>query len=357
MNSAVFLFYNKSTMPDKVSPPDYNEVYISLVEMETKFYEVLVKAEVSQEKAKACAKVFAENSLEGVYTHGVNRFPRFIQYIKEKHVLMDKEPLLLNKFGAVEQWDGQSGAGILNALFCTERAMDIAKENGIGCVAISQTNHWMRGGTYGWKAAKQGFAFICWTNTIANMPAWGAKDSRLGNNPLIFAIPYEDEAIVLDMAMSQFSFGKMELMEMQGDKLPVAGGFDKEGNLSKDPGAILKTNRSLPIGYWKGSGLALLLDILATVLSGGLSTYEISSQATEKNVSQVFVAIDLSKLNNASTIKQALQQIIEDYKGSEPIEKSGGVRYPGESVVKTRKENIEKGIPVSRKVWEEILRL
>ncbi|MGI8634040.1 MAG: 3-dehydro-L-gulonate 2-dehydrogenase [Segetibacter sp.] len=330
---------------------------ISVEEIENVFYSILKREGMDEMKAKTCARVFTENSADGVYTHGVNRFPRFVQYIKEKHVITDVEPVLKSTFGAVEQWDGQSGPGITNALFCTERALDIAQKNGIGCVALAHTNHWMRGGTYGWKAAKEGFAFICWTNTIGNMPAWGAKDNRLGNNPLIFAMPYENEAIILDMAISQFSFGKIELAKMQGEELPVAGGFDKKGNLSKDPVAILDSNLLLPVGYWKGAGLSLLLDILAAILSGGLATNEISKEATETNVSQVFIAIDLSKLQNASAIGKTLHAIIEDYKQSQPTKGKSGIRFPGEAVVKTRKENQEKGIPVNEKVWEEILAL
>jgi 3-dehydro-L-gulonate 2-dehydrogenase len=330
---------------------------ISSEEMANTFYEILVREGVVEAKARTCARVFTQNSVDGVYTHGVNRFPRFVQYIREKHVITDAEPILKSTFGAVEQWDGQSGPGILNALYCTERAMNIARQNGIGCVALAHTNHWMRGGTYGWKAAKEGFAFICWTNTIANMPPWGAKDNHLGNNPLIFAVPFEDEAIILDMAMSQFSFGKIELMHMQGEELPVAGGFDIQGELTKDPGAITESSILLPAGYWKGAGLSLLLDILAAILSGGLATTDVSKEAAETNVSQVFIAIDLSKLHNASAISQTLQNIIEDYKSAVPAAGKSGIRYPGEGVVKTRKENLEKGIPVNEKVWAEILKL
>lgn len=334
-----------------------NTIMIFKEDMEKLFYDLLLKYGFNQEQAIICAQTFAENSLDGVYTHGVNRFPRFIQNIKEGYIKVNNEPVLTGSFGAVEQWNGQSGAGILNALFCTDRAANIADKNGIGCVAIAHTNHWMRGGTYGWKAAKKGFAFICWTNTIANMPAWGAQDSRLGNNPLIIAIPYKDEAIVLDMAMSQFSYGKMELKKIQGEELPVPGGFDENGALTTHPEKVLQTNRSLPIGYWKGSGLALLLDILATILSGGLSTHEISRQKAEVNVSQVFVAINISRLHNSSAIAQALEQIIQDYKDATPDRSLNAVRYPGEGVVKTRKENLEKGIPVSKQIWDEILSL
>jgi 3-dehydro-L-gulonate 2-dehydrogenase len=334
-----------------------NLVRILSKEMEDRFYKLLIQEGFTSERAKIIARVFTENSVDGVYTHGVNRFPRFIKYVREKHVLPDAEPVLKSSFGAVEQWDGQLAPGMLNAIFCSERAMNIASKNGIGCVAIANTNHWMRGGTYGWQAAKKGFAFICFTNTIANMPAWGAKDTHLGNNPLIIAIPYKDEAIVLDMALSQFSFGKVELAKLQGQQLPVAGGFDKNGAMSTDPNAIIESNRLLPAGYWKGSGLSLLLDMLATILSGGMATNEISRQTAEKNVCQVFIAIDLSKFHNASAIPQALQQIIEDYKSSEPAEGGSAIRYPGEGVVKTRKENLEKGIPVNKQVWDEIISL
>ena len=87
---------------------------------------------------------------------------------------------------------------------------------GIGLASLSNTNHWQRGGTYGWHAARKGFIFICWTNTEANMPAWGAKDVRLGNNPFVIAVPYKDEAVVLDFAMTQFSYGKMENYRREG---------------------------------------------------------------------------------------------------------------------------------------------
>lgn len=332
------------------------EKRIAAEEMQQTFYSILLKAGLTEEKAKTCAKVFTENSLDGVYTHGINRFTRFTQYIKNKQVIAEAEPVLKSSFGAIEQWDGQSGPGILNALFCTDRAMQLSQKNGIGCLALANTNHWMRGGTYGWKAAKAGFAFICFTNTIANMPAWGATDARLGNNPLIIAIPYQDEAIILDMAMSQFSFGKIELMNLQNQELPVAGGFDKNGQPTNHPADIVDSGLLLPAGFWKGSALSLLLDILAAILSGGLATLDISKQAAEINVSQVFIAIDISKLHNTSAISHVLQKIIEDYKASTPAA-GKSIRFPGEAIVKTRNENMEKGIPVNEKVWNEILHL
>jgi 3-dehydro-L-gulonate 2-dehydrogenase len=266
------------------------------------------------------------------------------------------EPVCVHRAGALEQWNGQLGPGPLNALTCTDRAIDLAAQHGIGCVAIANTNHWMRGGTYGWRAAKQGYAFIGWTNTIKNMPAWGGIDAKLGNNPLVFAIPYQGEAIVLDMAMSQFSYGALDLHVLRNQQLPVPGGYDKKGELSTDPAAIRDSERTLPIGYWKGSGLSLLLDMLAAILSGGLPVVEISKQNVENNLSQVFIVINLAKLKNGSSIPTLLQHIIDDYHQSIP-DKNSKVLYPGERVLSVRQENLKNGIPVIQKVWDDVMAL
>jgi 3-dehydro-L-gulonate 2-dehydrogenase len=233
--------------------------------------------------------------------------------------------------------------------------MQIAGEYGIGCVALAHTNHWMRGGTYGWKVAKSGYVYIGWTNTIATMPPWGAIDPKLGNNPLVIAVPFQNEAIVLDMAMSQFSFGALQHKKMRSERLSVPGGYDKEGNLSDDAAEILDTQRVLPVGFWKGAGLSLLLDILATVLSAGHSVKAISDQKEEYNLSQVFIAISLDGLKNYDYIDSMVGEIIADYHHATTLAGAGPVLYPGERVLKTRSENRNLGIPVIKAVWEEII--
>lgn len=332
-------------------------VKVSFDEMQKEFKRILVKHNFAEDKADTCARIFVTNSLEGIYSHGVYRFPRFVNYIQKGFVIPDAEPEKISGIGAIEQWNGNLGPGPLNAEFCTKRAMELASGNGIGCVAIANTNHWMRGGTYGWQAAKNGFVFIGWTNTAGNMPAWGAKDSRLGNNPLVFAVPFGDEAIVLDFAMTQFAYGKIEAAKIEGKKLPFPGGFNKNDELTNSPHEILETMRGLPIGYWKGAGLSLLLDILATILSAGLATKNVSKQEAEYGISQVFICIDLKKLQNYPAIDQTISGIIDDFKASVLIDQNKQIRFPGERVIATRNENLKHGIPVEKSVWEAILQM
>ncbi|MGZ3923191.1 MAG: 3-dehydro-L-gulonate 2-dehydrogenase [Flavisolibacter sp.] len=328
-------------------------VRIPAERMTETFLSVLLKHDVKIDRAERIAEIFTMNSVDGVYSHGVNRFVTFIKLVERGLVIPNNDPQKIDGINSLEQWDGKLGAGVLNAVKATDRAMELASGNGLGLVALANTNHWMRGGYYGWHAAKKNFVFIGWTNTIANMPAWGATDARLGNNPLVIGVPFAGEAIVLDMAASQFSYGALELAAMRGTELPVNGGYNKSGELTKKPTEILETKRTLPAGYWKGAGLSLLLDILSAILSGGLSTHEITARRIEYGLSQVFVAIDLAQLKNFKGIEGCIDQIIQDYKGS-VLEKGSEIVFPGERVLKDRKTNLANGIPVLKKVWQEI---
>jgi len=320
--------------------------------LKSEFKRVLLALNFTEQKAEICATTFAENSRDGVYTHGLNRFPTFIEYIKNGWVDPDAEPTKDGAFGSLEQWNGNAGPGILNARFCMDRAIALANENGIGCVAIKNTNHWMRAGAYGWQAAEAGFIGICFSNTIANLPPWGGIDPRLGNNPLVIAIPRRGGHVILDMAISQYSVGKLNLYKNSNRKLPLPGGYDAEGNLSTDAAAILKSERLLPVGFWKGSGLSLVLDLLATVLSQGKSTAKITAGGNESGVSQVFIAI---KPGHADTTAELIEEIIDYTKTSRPVHEGGSIFYPGENTLLTREKSLKEGVWVDERIWEKVL--
>lgn len=329
---------------------------IQFEDMIEEFKRVLVKKGLEETDAHACAKLFAENSLDGIYSHGINRFSRVISYIDKGYINVKAKAEKVGGEGALERWDGKMGMGNLNAQIAMDRAIELSKKYGIGIIALRNTNHWMRGGTYGWQAANAGCIGICWTNTMPNMPAWGAKDRRIGNNPFVMAIPRSNgEHVVVDTAMSQFSYGKIEEHKLAGTQLPVAGGFDTQGNITTDPVEIEETWRVLPIGFWKGSGMSIAFDLIATVLSGGLSTAEIGEKCEEEyGLSQVLIAIDPSKFNTAEITDAMIETVLKDLKKSEPATAGGKISYPGERVIATRQDNITHGIPVIEEIWESI---
>jgi 3-dehydro-L-gulonate 2-dehydrogenase len=319
------------------------------------FEEIFIDRGFEQEDAHAAATIFANNSVDGIYSHGVNRFPKMVSYIDKGHINPDNKAICEQAFGAFERWNGKEGLGPLNAKKCMDRAISLAKENGIGIVALRNTNHWMRGGTYGWMAADAGCIGMCWSNTMPNMPAWGGKDRRIGNNPFIMAIPRSDgKHVVADLAMSQYSYGKIEDTRLRGLELPVYGGYDTNGNLTTNPGEIEKTWRVLPIGFWKGSGLSIAFDLIASVLSAGNSVKDIGELEDEIQLSQIFIAVDPSKMNSSELTDKIVSETVEYIKSSEPSSEDGTIYYPGEIEFNTRQKSLSEGIPVIDSVWEKI---
>lgn len=319
---------------------------------------VLAKLGMAGERAQVCARLFAETTRDGVYTHGINRFPRFVGSIRNGSVNVQAAAQYVAGFGALERWDGNLGPGNLNALAAMERAIALGREHGVGCVTLGNTNHWMRAGSYGWQAAEAGMIGICWTNTMPNLPPWGGLDPVLGNNPLVFAIPRDKGHVVLDMAMSQFSYGTLESYRKRGEQLPVDGGFDEAGNLTRDPGAIEKSWRPMPVGYWKGSGLAVVLDMIAAVMSLGRATHQLAADPLlETGISQIFLTLNPQALGPTPRSDQIADEIVASLHNARPAREGGRVRYPGEQTLRLRAENERLGLPVEPVVWERILAL
>lgn len=326
-------------------------------EMEETLNTLFLKYNFSAAKARQLAQTHTESTLYGVFSHGINRVPRFIDHLQKGIVQIDKEAQKVEGFGSIERWDGQLGPGVINAIKCTDRAITLAKENGMSLVALRNTNHWMRGGSYGWRAAQEGCIAILFTNTQPNMPPWGGQDSRIGNNPLVIAIPRKEGPVVLDMALSQFSFGKIHEYKLKGETLPFSGGWDEQNNLSNDPQKILKKERGLPIGYWKGSALSMVLDMLATLLSAGDSTYKIGQKDYETGISQVFLCINPGTFQDHDLQEKLLNEIIHFTQDVPPMQTGDRIYYPGERALKNKVSNLKNGMEVSDQIWQEVLSL
>lgn len=311
---------------------------------------------LTEEQAEECAKIHTQSSCDGVYSHGLNRVPRFCDYVKKGWVNTKSTPQLVKARGAAEHYDGGLGIGILNAEFCMKRAVALAKEHGIGMVALRNTTHWMRGGTYAWQAASEGFMGMCWINTESCMPLWGSVEPSVGNNPFCIGIPHKDGNIVFDMAMSQYAYGKLQVMRLAGKQLPYPGGFDKDGNLTSDPGAIEESMRILPTGYWKGSSMALVLDMAAAMLSGGRSGDQMDDEGRGSctGCSQIFIAFDPYLFSSEKEVEEMLTRRIDRVHHAKPQREGDTVSYPGERTAATRAEHLANGVKVDESVWNEV---
>jgi len=324
---------------------------VSFAELKNTLQRILINLSFPEKKAALCADIFASNSRDGVFSHGLNRFPVFVDLVKKGLIDPLAEPECVEQNGMMEIWDGHLGAGTYNSTICMDRAIELAKKNAMSCVAIRNNNHWMRGGTYGWQAAEAGCIGICFTNASAGMPPWGGQQPRLGNNPLVIAVPRKDGHIVLDMAMSQYSYGKMQEYELKGKLLPFSGGYDRGGKLTTDPAEIRQTKRALPAGFWKGSGLALMMDILLAMLAGGRSTAAITTSGNEFGLSQCFICLHRENYHDS-----IVQEIIAYTKTAVPLEGSD-IAYPGEHTLMKRRQSEKEGVTVDETIWNKVMKM
>jgi 3-dehydro-L-gulonate 2-dehydrogenase len=318
---------------------------------------MLVDRGSPEETADAVARVIAENSRDGVASHGVNRFRRLIRNIDQGLTRPDATPFKVSGIGGYEIWDGNLGFGIYNSILCTNRAVELAKTHGISCVSIRNSNHFLRGGTYGLIIAEAGMLGMVFTNTHVNMCAWGTNTRSVGNNPLVLAVPRANGAhVIADTSFSEYSYGKLQVARLEHRLMPSPAGFDENGNLSNDPGIVLKTCRLLPAAKWKGSSIALLLDLITSVSSFGNSSASIykNAKVDEHSHSHTFIAINPLALGTEEEANRIIDESLEFLLSATPAP-GETVRYPGQGMLKRRKINEEQGIPVDETVWNQIL--
>lgn len=330
---------------------------VKVEDLRSEYERILLKRNMQPALAKKLADGFVDMANEGTYSHGINRFPVFISQVDKGEIKLNAVPECVNSLGALEQWDCNFGPGVLNGLICADRAMELARQYGIGMVAMRNSNHWMRGGAYVLKMARAGMAGIASTNSIAVMPAWGGKDHRLGSNPMIMAIA-GDPPVLVDCSMTQYSYGQLQNYVLAERELPVFGGFDDDGELTKDPNVLWKNKRMLPMGFWKGSSMSLVLDMFLTAISGGLSVPALTEDmAGEFGVSQFLIAIDLSKTIAADRFADEMKRIRDYVLASEPAE-TGSVMIAGAEIEAfLKKHEAQGGIQIHDDIWAQITAL
>ena len=337
-------------MPADSSDNSTEQVRITYDEMQHTLEEILRSEGVSDDNSRLCSRVITQSTFDGILSHGIRRFIPLIEGMRSGSIKANAESTMVSTSGVVEIWDGHLGIGIVNGVAATNRAVEIATESGIGCVALNNTTHWLRAGSYGWQAVSQGFALICWTNTISNMPAWGDQEKSVGNNPLVIAVPGGDYPFVLDMAMSQYSMGSLHLAAESGDLLSAPGGYGLNGELTNDAREIVETGRPVPMGFWKGSGLAILLDALAVFISGGKATLDHDAEGSERGVSQVFLAFDPEHTIGKERAFEHIERIAATFNDRRST-------FPGARTLERRASAMKSGVLLDSSLWKRIIGL
>ena len=291
----------------------------------------------------------------GVPSHGIRMLPGLMRGIREGRATANPQIKILRERAATILIDGDNGPGRYVSVQAMQHAIDRAKKFGVGVCIATRVTHWGRAHAYAYRAAQAGCVGICTTNAIPNMLGFDSSNPLLGNNPLAIAVPRGDrDPIVLDMAMSQAAVGKVGTFLREGKSVPGNWGLDANGSPTNDPSAILSSGRVLPFGEHKGTGLAMMMELLTGALAGGLLSQEIvkgDKTGLDPNASKFFLAIDV----DAFIDKEQFAQRIDDWLTYvREIEPELTITFPGERGWETRDQNLRDGVPIHREIVEQL---
>jgi len=249
---------------------DKNEILVNHNDLQRFTAAVFEKTGLSPENADFFAQSLVDVNLWGIDSHGVLRLPIYVKRLKSGACNPRPDIKTIKNAITLEVLDGDNGPGQIVGRAAMERAIDLAKTYNIGIVGAFHSNHFGAAATYSRIAAAQGMLGVSMTNVVQNVVAPGGSKPIIGNNPFSVAIPtYGEFPFVLDISLSAVSGGKILLASKKGEKIPMDWGTDKMGRPTDDP-EVAFNGFLLPVGAYKGLGLAYVIEILTGVLTGGV---------------------------------------------------------------------------------------
>jgi L-2-hydroxycarboxylate dehydrogenase (NAD+) len=313
--------------------------------------------------AKNVAELMLEADLTGADAHGVFRLPQYVRRIKAGGVNPKPSIKVERTAPATAMVDGDNGMGHLVMQRAADTAIGLARENGVAWVGARRSNHAGAAGTYAAMALPHDMIGIYSAVANANhMPAWGAAESLLSTNPIAIAVPAgEEPPVVLDIATTVVSYGTVKAYKLQGKPMPE--GWMVSANDGKPITDSAKSAEGLlmPIGGHKGSGLALVLGLLAGVLNGAAFGREVvdfnADDESACNTGHFIIALDVSRFLPIDAFKAQIDRQLRDLKCSAVLPGFDSIRLPGEQRQARRADRSANGVPVFPEVVKQLDRL
>lgn len=284
--------------------------------------------------ASRVARVLLLADLFGIHTHGVQRIPQYVERVRVDGLDARADVMVERLAAALARVNGANGVGPLVGMHALDAAMEGARAAGVGAAFVHGSNHFGPVMPYCFLAAEQGFATIIASNATTTIAPWGGREARLGNSPLGIGVPCPGgDPVILDVAMSMVARAKIRAAAKRGDTIPDTWATDADGRPTTDPRAALD-GFLLPIGGHKGYGLALMVDMLAGLLSGASYLTRVSSwnDAPEQpqDLGHVFLLVDTRRLGEPTWLNKRVEDFVRILHDTPPADPAQPVRVPGE---------------------------
>jgi LDH2 family malate/lactate/ureidoglycolate dehydrogenase len=306
---------------------------------------------VPRDDARIIAELMVRADLNGADGHGVFRLPQYVRRIKGGAVNIKPNIRIEREAPGMALVDGDNGMGHLVMRFATEKAIEKAKRAGVAWVGVKRSNHAGPASLYAsMPIAHDMIGLYLAVGNANHLPPWGGIDMLLSTNPIAVGVPAgEEPPIVLDMATTVAAYGKVKTKMQRGEMMPEGWMIDREGRPLTDPRRA-DEGFLLPIGGYKGYGLALVFGLLAGTLNGAAMGRDVvdfnHDDTTPTNTGHAIVAISLSAFGDVAGFKQRVDTLIRDIRGSRRLPGVDAIRLPGEQSHAKREERMRLGIPL-----------
>jgi LDH2 family malate/lactate/ureidoglycolate dehydrogenase len=318
---------------------------------------LLERAGVPEQHAVLVADSLVAANLRGVDSHGIQLLGLYLDALRNGNVDVHATGRVLTESGACAVYDGQNGLGQVVAARSCEVAIRLARGHGVGFVSVRESNHFGAAAYWGQRIARAGMIGIVMCNATPLVAPWQGKEARLGTNPICMALPGED-IWLLDMATTTVALNRIWKAAANGEpEIPPGWAMDKDGMPTTSTQAAL-AGFATPLGGYKGTGLAVMAEILCAVLSGGAIATELGGlrvAGKPMRVGQTFIAADVSRFMPLDAFVERMNRLRGMIKNTTPAAGYDEVLMAGEPEWRTEAYRREYGIPVSPPIWNKLL--
>lgn len=328
--------------------------------LETSAGALLAAAGADPDEAEVLARILVWNDAIGRSTHGLRRLPTLVRGLRAGMLSSPAESRFHRLGPSSGRLDGGNGFGPWVASLGMQRAIDLAAEEGIGVVFVHRSNWFGTGAWFVEQAARIGMVGVAASNSFPKVAAHGGRGAVFGTNPLAFGVPRPDgRSILVDMATSSLAGSRLREHLDRGSALDPGVALDESGQPTTDP-AEAERGVLLPLGGAKGYGLALMVEILAGVLSGAGFSHGVSSMYAEDGATgdsgHVFAAVDVSRIMPPAEFHRRMDRLVETLRASGP-ESGAPVRLPGEVRWDRLRASRERGVALDESTLNTLIEL
>lgn len=335
-----------------VTGPETRLIRVPVERLRAFCEEALKRSGLTEADARLVADTLVEADLRGVRSHGLILLVRYCRGLLKGHVNPRPNVRVERRAGATALIDGDNGLGQIASVKAMDLAIELAETYGTATVAVYNSNHFGAAAYYALRAVPHRMVGFAATNAPPVMPLFGGRDPTIGNNPLCWAIPAKAEPpLVLDMACSASSRGKIRVLAQRGEPIPLGWALDAEGRPTTDPVAAL-AGVMLPVGGYKGAGLAVIMEALAGGLSGAKFGFEIETHTVQAGDPQeswqgghIFQAIKVEAFMPFEEFGARIDRLIRFLRSGRPAPGAERVYLPGEPEHISRADALANGIP------------